>query len=287
MSTQTGVANYETARYLYELGAKRVVLARELSLKEIIEIRQKTPKDLEIECFVHGAMCVSFSGRCLLSAYMTNRDANRGECAQPCRWNYSLMEEKRPNEYFPVEEDKNGTYFFNSKDMCMLEHISELADAGIDCFKIEGRAKSEYYVASVTTAYRQAIDSYLKKEPLPEWAKEEVFKTSHRGYCTGFFFGNEQNNQIYETSSYIRDWEVVAIINHCDGEFIYAEQRNSFYPNEEVEILSPKSPPIRLYFPIIYNIRAEQIDVANIATAKLKLPCEKIFSEGSFIRKRR
>jgi putative protease len=284
MSTQTGVANYETAKYLYESGAERVVLARELSLEEIAEIRIKTPKELAIECFVHGAMCVSFSGRCLMSAYMTNRDANRGACAQPCRWNYSLVEEKREGEYFPVFEDEKGTYFFNSKDLCMLSHIDELVKAGIDSFKIEGRAKSEYYVSSVTTAYRFALDSYLKGEEMPDWVKEEVYKISHRGYCTGFFFGNNQNNQVYETSSYIRDWEVVAVITHSDGEFIYMEQRNRFYPGEKLEILEPFKAPTEITFPVIYNAKNESIEVANIATAKLKIPCKKIFPQGSFVR---
>ncbi|GHU53119.1 peptidase U32 [Clostridia bacterium] len=285
MSTQTGIANFETARYLHEMGASRVVLARELSLDEIYEIRAKTPKDLEIECFVHGAMCVSFSGRCLISAYMTNRDANRGECAQPCRWNYALMEEKRQGEYFPVTQDERGTYFFNSKDLCMLEHIDKLAKAGVDSLKIEGRAKSEYYVASTTTAYRNAIDCYTQGKNLPNWVKEEVYKISHRGYCTGFFFGNNQNNQVYETSSYIRDWEVVAIIEHSDGEFIYLEQRNRFYPNDELEILSPNAEPVTVQFPVIYNSKGEQIEVANIATAKLKIPCEMIFPQGGYVRK--
>ncbi|MDR0920341.1 MAG: U32 family peptidase [Oscillospiraceae bacterium] len=285
ISTQMGVTNYETANMLYEMGTKRIVLARELSLEEITEIRLKVPKDLEIECFVHGAMCVSFSGRCLISSYMTNRDANRGACAQPCRWEYTLTEQKRPNEYFPVTEDERGTYFFNSKDLCMIEYIDKLAAAGINSLKIEGRAKSEYYVASVTKAYRYAVDCFEKGITLPEWVKEEVFKISHRGYCTGFYFGDNQHNQVYETSSYIRDWEVVAVIDKCDGEFMYLQQRNRFYPNEELEILEPFNPPTALKCPEIYNLKGESIEVANIATAKLKLPCEKIFPEGSFIRK--
>ena len=183
ISTQAGIVNYVTANEFYNMGAKRVVLARELSLDEIAEIRAKTPKDLDIECFVHGAMCVSFSGRCLLSSYLVNRDANRGDCAQPCRWGYHLMEEKRNGQYFPVFEDEKGTYILNAKDMCMIEHLDKLAKAGIKSFKIEGRAKSAYYVSVITNAYRMSVD-FLRNNPddydkLPSWIKEEVYKVSH------------------------------------------------------------------------------------------------------------
>ena len=189
ISTQASIVNYQTASAWYDLGANRVILARELSMDEIREIRAKTPKDLEIEAFVHGAMCVSYSGRCLLSNYMTGRDSNRGACAQPCRYKYALMEEKRPGEYFPVYEDEKGTYIMNSRDMCMIDHIPELIEAGVDSFKIEGRAKSAYYAAIVAGAYRHAVDAALAGEPLdPVW-RDEVEHISHRHYSTGFYYG--------------------------------------------------------------------------------------------------
>ncbi|MBR2087508.1 MAG: U32 family peptidase, partial [Oscillospiraceae bacterium] len=203
MSTQTGIVNYQTANVLYEMGARRVVLARELSLDEIAEIRRRIPDDLEIEVFVHGAMCVSFSGRCLLSAYFTDRDANRGACAQPCRWKYALVEEKRPHLPMPIEETQEGTYILNARDMCLIDHIDKLAEAGVTSFKIEGRAKSAYYVSVVTNAYRLAMDYYLAHPhdyKLPEVIRNEVFKVSHRRYCTGFFFGHPNACQYYENS---------------------------------------------------------------------------------------
>ncbi len=190
MSTQTGIVNYAAANQLYQMGASRVVLARELSLDEIAEIRAKTPRELEIEAFVHGAMCMSFSGRCLLSSYLTNRDANRGACSQPCRWSYHLMEEKRPGQFFPVFEDEQGSYILNAKDLCMLPYLDKVVEAGVDSLKIEGRAKSSYYVSVVTNAYRQAMDLYLQdpaRFQIPDWLLEEVYKVSHRQYCTGFF----------------------------------------------------------------------------------------------------
>ena len=192
ISTQAGIVNYAMANALYDMGAKRIVLARELSLDDIAQIRAKIPADLEIETFVHGAMCMSFSGRCLLSAYLNNRDANRGDCSQPCRWEYALVEKKRPNEYMDITEDKHGSYIFNSRDMCMIEHIPELVQAGVSSIKIEGRAKSAYYVAVTTNAYRHAIDAYLEhpEQPLPPWIVEEVDKISHREYSTGFYFGH-------------------------------------------------------------------------------------------------
>ena len=192
ISTQAGIVNYLTANEFYSMGAKRIVTARELSLEEIAEIRAKTPKELEIECFVHGAMCVSFSGRCLLSNYLVGRDANRGECAQPCRWEYYLMQKDRQGNFFPIDNNNNGTYILNSKDMCMIEHIPDLVKAGVDSFKIEGRAKSAYYTAVITNAYRAAIDAYLKNPTdsfVPEqWIVDEVRKVSYREYCTGFYY---------------------------------------------------------------------------------------------------
>ncbi|MBQ5311167.1 MAG: U32 family peptidase [Oscillospiraceae bacterium] len=243
MSTQTGIVNYVTANELYNMGAKRVVLARELSLDEVAEICARTPKGLDVETFVHGAMCVSFSGRCLLSSYLVNRDANRGQCAQPCRWGYHLMEEKREGQYFPVFEDEKGTYILNSKDMCMIDHIDKLAKAGVKSFKIEGRAKSAYYVSVITNAYRMAVDLF-RKDPdnyqLPEDIRSEVFKVSHRDYCTGFFFGHPSEcRQYYADSGYIRSFDVCAVVTHCDKDRIYAVQRNKFYEGDELEVLAP------------------------------------------------
>ena len=213
VSTQVSIANAACAAAWHELGVKRVVLARELSLEEIRAIRRDTPPELELETFAHGAMCVSYSGRCLLSNYMTGRDSNRGACAQPCRYQYALMEEKRPGEYFPVFEDEKGTYIMNSRDMCMIDHLAELAEAGVDCIKIEGRAKSAYYAAIITGAYRHALDAVAAGVPVdPVW-RDEVEHVSHRRYSTGFFFG--QPGQYTESSRYIRDWQVCAIVTDC------------------------------------------------------------------------
>lgn len=288
ISTQAGIVNYVTANEFYNMGAKRVVLARELPLDEIAEIRAKTPKDLDIECFVHGAMCVSFSGRCLLSQYLVNRDANRGECAQPCRWNYFLMEEKRPNEFYPIGEDEGGAYILNAKDLCMIDHLDKLAEAGITSFKIEGRAKSAYYVSVVTNAYRAAVD-ILKSNPddykLPEWIKEEVFKVSHRKYCTGFYFGHPKDCQYYETSGYVRNYDVVAIVDDCHDGRLWCTQRNRFFKGDELEVLSPNKKPVIIRADEIFNEQGESVEAANKATMKFSLPCENEFVKGSIIRK--
>lgn len=264
MSTQTGIVNYVTANELYNMGAKRVVLARELSLEEVAEIRAKTPKELDIETFVHGAMCVSFSGRCLLSSYLVDRDANRGQCAQPCRWGYHLMEEKREGQFFPIFEDEKGTYILNSKDMCMIDHIDKLAKAGVKSFKIEGRAKSAYYVSVITNAYRMAVD-LLKKDPehyeLPEYIRSEVFKVSHRDYCTGFFFGHPSEcRQYYSDNGYIRNFDVCAIVTGCDEDRIYAVQRNKFYEGDELEILAPGKPCVGIKAEDLKNADGEKIE---------------------------
>ena len=245
ISTQQSIANYACASAWYDLGATRVVLARELSLQEIIEIRQKTPQDLEIETFGHGAMCVSYSGRCLLSNYMTGRDSNRGACAQPCRYQYALMEEKRPGEYFPVYEDEKGTYILNSKDMCTIDHLQELTDAGIDCIKIEGRAKSAYYAAIVTGAYRHAIDDLAAGRSIdPVW-RDEVEHVSHRIYSTGFYFG--EPGQYTEHSRYIRQWQVCAIVESCDesGKAV-CSLRNKFSQGDELELVGPDLRPFAI-----------------------------------------
>ena len=242
MSTQFGVVNSETANALYSLGADTVVLARELKLSEIKKIRKQTPDELRLECFVHGAMCVSFSGRCLLSNYLTGRDSNRGSCAQPCRWKYRLVEETRPGEYFPVVEDK-GTYIFNSKDLCMIEHVPELLEAGVTSLKIEGRMKSFYYTAVVTSAYRHAIDAAVNGEALdPIWIKE-VDMVSHRPYTTGFYY--DQPGQHYSDSMYYSEANVVAVVESCkpDGEAVLT-QRNKFFAGDELELLVPGEKPV-------------------------------------------
>lgn len=288
VSTQAGVVNYLTARTFYEMGAKRVVLARELSLDEIAEIRAKTPGDLEIECFVHGAMCVSFSGRCLLSQYLTGRNANRGECAQPCRWSYSLVEETRPNEYYSISEDEKGSYILNAKDLCMIEHLDKLAKAGVTSFKIEGRAKSAYYVSVVTNAYIKAKEIFLSNPDnyqLPEWIKEEVFKVSHRKYCTGFYFGHPNDCQYYPTSGYERICDIVAVVESCDSGMIRCSQRNRFFEGDELELLIPNSKPIKFIASEIYDESGERVQNANKATMKLSIPFNMKVPAGSIIRK--
>lgn len=244
ISTQASVVNYASATALHELGASRVILARELSLEEIREIRAKTPRDLELEVFVHGAMCMSYSGRCLLSNYMAGRDANRGACAQPCRYQYALVEEKRAGQYFPVYETEQGTYILNSHDMCMIDHVGELMDAGLDSLKIEGRAKSAYYAAVVTGAYRHAIDAAAVGETLdPAW-RSEVDHVSHRPYCTGFFYGAA--SQHTESSQYQRSRQIVAVVEKCDqqGQAVLS-LRNKFVQGEALELIGPdlKSQP--------------------------------------------
>ena len=248
ISTQQSIANYECAQAWYDLGASRVVLARELNLKEITEIRQKVSPELEIETFGHGAMCVSYSGRCLLSNYMTGRDSNRGACAQPCRYQYALVEEKRPGEYFPVYEDEKGTYILNSKDMCTIDHLKELTDAGIDCIKIEGRAKSAYYAAIITGAYRHCIDDLAAgREIDPVW-RDEVDHVSHRIYSTGFYFGHP--GQYTENSRYIRQWQVCAIVESCDENGLaLCSLRNKFAAGDELEVVGPDLRPFPLTVP--------------------------------------
>ena len=246
ISTLQSIANYECAQAWYDLGAKRVVLARELNLEEIRTIREKTPRELEIETFGHGAMCVSYSGRCLLSNYMTGRDSNRGACAQPCRYQYALMEEKRPGEYFPVYEDEKGTYILNSRDMCMIDHLKDLMDAGVDCIKIEGRAKSAYYAAIVTGAYRHCIDDATAGRPAdPVW-RDEVEHVSHRIYSTGFYYG--EPGQYTEHSRYIREWQICAIVESCDENgCALCKLNNKFHDGDPLEVVGPDLRP----FPVI------------------------------------
>lgn len=292
MSTQVGIVNYQTANALYEMGARRIVTARELSLDEIKIIRDKTPNDLEIEVFVHGAMCMSFSGRCILSDYMTHRDANRGDCAQPCRWKYHLVEETRPGQYFPINEEKNGTYIFNSRDLCMIEHIPELVDAGIDSFKIEGRAKSEYYTAIVTYAYRNAIDEYLKNptddfKP-SQWILDEIEKMSHREYTTGFNFGPIENGQVTDTGGYIRNWDVCALFRDYSNGRLIVSQRNRFFEGDELEVVEPGKKPYKLVVEDLYNLDDdEKVDVANKATDTYSFKCDKPVSSDAIFRRQR
>lgn len=244
ISTQANNTNYETYNFWYRLGAKRVVAARELSLNEIKEIREKIPEDKEIECFIHGAMCISYSGRCLLSNYFTGRDANHGACTHPCRWKYSVVEEQRPGVYLPVYENERGTYIFNSKDMCMIEHIPDLIDAGIDSFKIEGRMKTALYVATVARTYRKAIDDYLesveKYQANMGWYKEEISKCTYRQFYTGFYYGKpDWESQVYDSNTYVNEYIYLGIVDEADGNVVKIEQRNKFLVGDEIEIMKP------------------------------------------------
>mgnify|MGYP000778572431 FL=1 len=269
VSTQLGVINSATANVLFDMGADRVVLARETPMEDIRKIRANTPKELEIEAFVHGAMCVSFSGRCLLSNYLTGRDANRGACAQPCRWKYHLVEEKRPGEYFEISEDK-GTHIMNSRDMCMIEHIPELIDAGVTSFKIEGRMKSAYYAAAVTNAYRHAIDYALRGEELPKAWIDELNKVSHRPYCTGFYYGDP--GQHFAEASYFSDAYVCAVVENCaDDGFAELTQRNRFCVGDMVELLTNEGEPISFAVTELWDENGEAITATPHAMMKFKM----------------
>lgn len=254
ISTQANNTNYGTYRFWWDLGARRVVSARELSLKEIREIRGQIPQEMEIETFVHGAMCISYSGRCLLSNYFTGRDANRGACTHPCRWNYAVVEETRPGEYLPVYENERGTFLFNSKDLCMVEHIPELVEAGIDSFKVEGRMKTALYVATVARTYRRAIDDYLESEECyrknMDWYKQEIGKCTYRQFTTGFYFGKPgRESQIYDSSTYQSEAVYLGMIEKTDEQgYAYLEQKNKFYVGDVVEIMKPdgRNIPVRV-----------------------------------------
>lgn len=245
ISTQANNTNYLTYRFWKEQGAKRVVSARELTLSELRELRANIPEDLEIETFIHGAMCISYSGRCLLSNYFTGRDANQGACTHPCRWKYAVVEETRPGEYFPVYENERGSYIFNSKDLCMIEHIPELLEAGIDSFKIEGRMKTALYVAAVARTYRKAIDDCLRSQELyrqnMDWYREQIGGCTYREFTTGFFYGKpDENSQIYGNNTYIKGYTYLGIVNKLDGRgYCRIEQRNKFSVGDEIEIMKP------------------------------------------------
>lgn len=287
ISVQSGIVNSNTANAFYDLGAKRVVLARELSLKEVEQIRKETPDDLEIECFAHGAMCVSFSARCLLSSYMTGRDANRGDCAQPCRWSYSLMEEKRPGQYFDITETNKGTYILNANDMCMAHHLDKMARAGVDSIKIEGRAKTEYYVAVTANAYRGALDSLKTNEgewKLPLWVEEELNKMSHRTYSTGFYFGTPENAQTYENAGYIRDYAIAAIVDGYEDGFVLATLKNKFLRGQRLDCLEAGSVPFAVPTDILLDGKGEAIDMANRPMMRIKIPFDREIKVGSMLR---
>jgi putative protease len=278
ISTQASVSNYVTAQAWYDMGASRVILARETSLAEIREIRAKVSKELELEAFVHGAMCVSYSGRCLLSNYMTNdsrRDSSRGACSQPCRYSYTLMEEKRPGEYFPIEEDEKGSYILSSRDMCMIDHVGELMEAGLNSLKIEGRAKSAYYAALVTGAYRHAIDAAAAGQPLdPVW-RDEVEKVSHRHYSTGFYFGDP--GQYYQDDRYMRNFQVVAICQSCDadGNAVFS-LRNKYRAGERVELIGPDRMPMAFEAPMMETMEGEPLEEPRTPQMlyRMKLECQ-------------
>lgn len=254
ISTQANNTNYLTYRFWKEQGAKRVVSARELTLSELRELRANIPEDLEIETFIHGAMCISYSGRCLLSNYFTGRDANQGACTHPCRWKYAVVEETRPGEYFPVYENERGSYIFNSKDLCMIEHIPELLEAGIDSFKIEGRMKTALYVATVARTYRKAIDDCLRSQELyrqnMDWYREQIGGCTYREFTTGFFYGKpDENSQIYGNNTYIKGYTYLGIVNELDGRgYCRIEQRNKFSVGDEIEIMKPdgSNVPVRV-----------------------------------------
>lgn len=293
VSTQANNTNYMTANMWHKLGAERVVLGREMSFAEIAEIQKNIPDDLELEAFVHGAMCISYSGRCLLSNYMTGRNSNLGACAHPCRWNYSLVEEKRPGEYFDVFENERGSFIFNSKDLCTIEHIPELVQSGITSLKIEGRVKTAFYVATVVGAYRREIDRYCAD---PEGYTfnpselEELCKVSHRPYTTGFYFGRPQSDgQVYETSSYIRDYELVGIVKSYDSETgrITVTQRNRFFAGDEIEIIQPNKPYITITAANMTDEEGNAIDVAPHAEQIVTMDCTEVVTEGAMLRKKR
>lgn len=287
ISVQSGITNSVTASEFYKMGAKRVVLARELSLEEIKHIRENTPKELEIEAFAHGAMCVSFSARCLLSSYMTGRDANRGDCAQPCRWSYSLMEETRPGQYFDITETKKGTYILNANDMCMAPYLDKMIDAGIDSIKIEGRAKSDYYVAVTANAYRGALDSLKNSSgewQLPGWVSEELNKISHRTYSTGFYLGTPKNAQTYENAGYIRDYNVAAVVTGYENGCITAVLKNKFLRGTVLDCLEAGYKPFNITVNTLYDKDNNEIESAPSPMMIIKIPFEREIKAGSMLR---
>ena len=288
LSTQVGIANYMAANAAYDLGAKRVVLARELTLKDIAVIRDNTPPELEIEAFVHGAMCMSFSGRCLLSHYLTGRDANRGECAQPCRWKWQLSEEHREGRFYDIGENEDGgSYIMNANDLCTAPFINLIAQAGVDSLKIEGRAKTFYYVASTTAAYRAAVDAYMQSPDeymCPERVLDELTRTSHRTYSTGFYFGAEGAVQNTQQGGYIREWELVGVVDSWDNGIASCTQRGKFSLGEPLEILMPGGESIEVKPAFILNEDGENIESTPHSLMKFSIPCSEEVSQYSILR---
>lgn len=293
ISTQANNVNYATCNMWHKMGAKRVILARELSFKEIAEIREKTDEALELEAFIHGAMCISYSGRCLLSNYLTERDSNLGACSHPCRWKYSLEEETRPGEHFPVFENERGTFIFNSKDLCMIEHIPELIESGLTSFKIEGRVKTEFYLATVVKAYRDAIDDYLNNKDNYKFNSkylDEIKKVSHRDYTTGFYFKKPaSDSQNYKTSSYIRNYELLGIVSGYDEKtkLVSVIQKNRFFEGSSVEILRPKSDFLELKIKDLQDADGNKLEVANRPQEVAKFYSEIPVETGSLLRGKR
>lgn len=290
ISTQANNTNYGTYNFWYNLGAKRVVSARELSIKEISEIRKNIPKDMEIETFVHGAMCISYSGRCLLSSFMTGRDANKGACTHPCRWKYAVVEENRPGEYMPIEENERGTYIFNSKDLCMIDHIPELVEAGIDSFKIEGRMKTALYVATVARTYRMAIDDYFEnpdkyRENIPKY-KKLISQCTYRQYTTGFFFGKpDETTQIYDANVYERDYVYLGIVGDETAPLEYSlEQKNKFYTGQKIEVMKPDGRDIEVRVVSIKDEEGNEMESCPHPKQKLTINLGMELDKGDILR---
>ncbi len=290
VSTQANITNAETARAWHRMGAERVVLARELTREEVYAIRKNTPESLELEMFVHGAMCVSYSGRCLLSNYMVGRDANRGDCAQACRWKYTLMEEQRPGEYMPVVENERGTYVFNAKDLCLLEFLPEILSGGISSLKIEGRVKSEYYVATVVRAYRQEMDRYYENPEtytLSRDALEMVCKVSHRRYSHGFWDGEaKKNGQIHESSTYIREYQVAGIVKEEEPGYLRLSQRNKFSVGDTLEVMTPDGREYIKTVTEMYDEEGNAVESAPHPTQTIRIPMEGQFPPYSMVRRK-
>lgn len=290
VSTQANNTNYGTYNFWWKQGAKRVVSARELSLKEISEIRKHIPEEMEIESFIHGAMCISYSGRCLLSNFFTGRDANQGACTHPCRWKYAVVEEKRPGQYMPVYENERGTYIFNSKDLCMIEHIPEMVEAGIDSFKIEGRMKTALYVATVARTYRLAIDDYLKDPKLYEehmpWYLDQISNCTYRQFTTGFYFGKpDETSQIYDSNTYVREYTYLGIIGkESDGRY-RIEQRNKFSVGETIEIMKPDGQNIETVVRAIINEDGETQESAPHSKQVLYVELDKKAEKYDILRR--
>ncbi len=291
LSTQANTVNWKTAEFWYRQGVKRIVLAREMTMEEASEIKRRVPEGCEIEAFVHGSMCMSYSGRCVISNYMTGRDSNRGECAQPCRYKYYITEEKRPGEYFPILEDNRGTYLLNSKDMCMIEHIPDLVKSGIDSFKIEGRMKSSFYVACVVKSYRQAIDAYFENpkgyEVKQEWI-DNLLKASHRKYFTGFYY-NDPDRQIFENSSYIRDYDIVGIVRGFEPSTGTAvvEQRNKVFDGDSVDVLRAVGDNFTVRINDLRNEEGSKIDAAPVAQMIYRFSSDKELKPGDMLVKKK